>query len=85
MSDTGPCSLIYQFEFVEWLKSKKYSYISIENWIKQTRILARKGLLNIPESELETELWENYSRSSKQRYLNVYRKYWKFRNNLVIA
>ncbi|MBA2858273.1 hypothetical protein HNP93_000974 [Methanococcus maripaludis] len=83
--ETGPVTLIYQSEFIEWLKSKRYSYISIENWIKQARIMARKRLLQLSESELETELWENYSRAMKKTFLYVYRKYWSFRENMVKA
>uniref|UniRef100_A9A7W9 Uncharacterized protein n=1 Tax=Methanococcus maripaludis (strain C6 / ATCC BAA-1332) TaxID=444158 RepID=A9A7W9_METM6 len=82
--ETGPVTLIYQSEFIEWLKSKRYSYISIENWIKQARIMARKRLLQLSESELETELWENYSRSMKKTFLHIYRKYWSFRENMVV-
>ncbi|MBB6400993.1 hypothetical protein HNP92_000278 [Methanococcus maripaludis] len=84
MMKTGPVSLIYQNEFIEWLKSKKYSYISIEHWIQEARILARKGLLNLPENELETELWENYSRKSKSKYLHAYRRYWEFQDSVVV-
>ncbi|MBB6067849.1 hypothetical protein [Methanococcus maripaludis] len=81
--ETGPVTLIYQSEFVEWLKSKRYSYISIENWVKLARIMARKRLLHLPESELETILWEHYSRAMKKTFLYVYRKYWGFRESMV--
>ncbi|MBA2852658.1 phage antirepressor YoqD-like protein [Methanococcus maripaludis] len=84
MSKTGFVSLIDQNEFIEWLKSKKYSYITIANWVERARILARKGLLNMPENELENEFWEGCSKCTKKTYLSAHRRYWEFKNSVVV-
>jgi len=81
---TGFVSLIYQSEYIEYLKSKKYSYKTIHNWVQQARILARKGLLHLSETDLENVLWEKYSRASAHGYRSAYRNYWNFRNLVTV-
>jgi len=84
MTKTGSVSLIYQNEFIEWLKSLKFSYLTIEYLVKNVRILARKRLLNLSKPEFENEMWSRYKRAMRATYSNAYRHYWKFRSELSV-